>query len=122
MLFGEDLTLSQTTKFWTGPNSKQLQTTKLDVAKMTISLFDREENTVGKGENAGYQHFLLFPHCFPKPSSLTHSHTMPPLTPLGNEPYEITAGKGQIARNNQFLLFPQCFLPVLITFFHFRQI
>ena len=21
------------------------------------------ENTVGKGENAGYQHFLLFPQC-----------------------------------------------------------
>ena len=28
------------------------------------SLLDREENTVGKGENAGYQHFLLFPLCF----------------------------------------------------------
>ena len=25
-----------------------------------ISLYDRVENTVGKGENAGYQHFLLF--------------------------------------------------------------
>ena len=25
-----------------------------------ISLCDREENTVGRGENAGYQHFLLF--------------------------------------------------------------
>ena len=23
------------------------------------------ENTVGKEENAGYQHFLLFPQCFP---------------------------------------------------------
>ena len=22
------------------------------------------ENVVGKGENAGYQHFLLFPQCF----------------------------------------------------------
>ena len=22
------------------------------------------ENIVGKGENAGYQHFLLFPQCF----------------------------------------------------------
>ena len=22
------------------------------------------ENTVGKGENAGDKHFLLFPHCF----------------------------------------------------------
>ena len=26
---------------------------KLNIAKMTISLFDRAENTVGKGENAG---------------------------------------------------------------------
>ena len=25
---------------------------------------DRVENIVGKGENAGYQHFLLFPQCF----------------------------------------------------------
>ena len=31
-----------------------------------ISLFDRVENTVGKGENAGYQHFLLFPQVFSK--------------------------------------------------------
>ena len=29
-----------------------------------ISVFDRVENTVGKGENAGYQHFLFFPQCF----------------------------------------------------------
>ena len=39
-------------------------------AKMTISLYDRVENTIGKGENAGHQHFLLYPQCFPKPSSL----------------------------------------------------
>ena len=26
------------------------------------------ENTAGKGENAGYQHFLLFPQCFQKAS------------------------------------------------------
>ena len=41
---------------------------KLNVAKITISLCDRVENTVGKEENAGYQHFLLFPQCFQKPS------------------------------------------------------
>ena len=43
------------------PNNKMLDTTKLktfadenlNVAKMPISLFDREENTVEKGENAG---------------------------------------------------------------------
>ena len=39
---------------------------KLDVAKMTNSLFNTAENAVGKGENAGYQHFLLFQQCFLK--------------------------------------------------------
>ena len=60
------------------PNNKILDVTKLkafaddklNVARTMISLLDRIENTVGKGENAGYQHFLLFPQCFPKPSSL----------------------------------------------------
>ena len=31
-----------------------------------IFVFDRVENIVGKGENAGYQHFLLFLQCFQK--------------------------------------------------------
>ena len=39
---------------------------KLNVDKTTISLLDRVENTEGKGENAGYQHFLLFPSVFSK--------------------------------------------------------
>ena len=39
---------------------------KLNDAVMMISLFGGVENTVGKGENAGYQHFLLFPQCFQK--------------------------------------------------------
>ena len=43
---------------------------KLNFAKMTISHCARLENTVGKEENAGDQHFLLFPQCFQKPSSL----------------------------------------------------
>ena len=42
----------------------------LKFTKVKISLFGRVEITVGKGENAGYQDFLLFPQCFPKPSSL----------------------------------------------------
>ena len=33
---------------------------KLDVVKMMISLFDQLGNTARTGENAGYQHFLLF--------------------------------------------------------------
>ena len=35
---------------------------------MMISLYDRVENIVAKGENAGYQYFLLFPQCFQKAS------------------------------------------------------
>ena len=49
------------------PNDKILDVTKLkpfvdklNVARIMIFLFERVENTVGSGENAGYQHFLLF--------------------------------------------------------------
>ena len=56
------------------PNNKILDVTKLkafaedriDLAQMMISVFNRIENIVGEGENAGYQHFLLFPQCFRK--------------------------------------------------------
>ena len=37
---------------------------------MMIFVFDRVEDTVEKRENAGYQHFLLFPQCFQKSSFL----------------------------------------------------
>ena len=46
---------------------------KLNLAKMIIPPFDRVENTVGKGENAGCQHFLLFPKSFPDILSLESS-------------------------------------------------
>ena len=39
---------------------------KLNIARVMISLLDRVENTVGKGENAGYQHFSPFPTVFSK--------------------------------------------------------
>ena len=35
---------------------------------MMISVLDYVENIVGKGENAGKQHFLLLPQCFEKAS------------------------------------------------------
>ena len=37
---------------------------KIKLPKMMIFVFDRVENIVGKGENAGYQHVLLSPQCF----------------------------------------------------------
>ena len=66
--------MSSQTGFNPLPNNKFLDLTKLKsfadnklkVAKITIFLFDRAENTGGKGENAGYQHFLLFPPVFSK--------------------------------------------------------
>ena len=42
-----------------------------DKIKLAVKLkfvLERVENIVGKGENAGYQHFLLFPCCFQKAS------------------------------------------------------
>ena len=39
-----------------------------NIAKIMIFVCDRVENIVGKGENAGYQHFLLFLQCFQKAS------------------------------------------------------
>ena len=42
---------------------------KFSVAEMMISFRDRLENIEEKGENADYQHFLLFPQCFQKVSS-----------------------------------------------------
>ena len=35
---------------------------------MIFSVIDRVENIMEKGENAGYQHFLLFAQCFKKAS------------------------------------------------------
>ena len=35
---------------------------------MLISVYDRVENIVGKGENVGYKHFLFCPQCFGKAS------------------------------------------------------
>ena len=39
---------------------------KLNVTRNVKVVFHRIENIVGKEENAGYQHFLLFPRCFQK--------------------------------------------------------
>ena len=54
------------------PNDKILDQSKFkafadDKIKVTQKLkfvLRRTENIAGKGENAGYQHFLLFPQCY----------------------------------------------------------
>ena len=40
---------------------------KIIVTEKLKFVLERVEKIVGKGENAGYQHFLLFPQCFQKP-------------------------------------------------------
>ena len=40
-----------------------------NAAQIIEFMLERVENMVGKGENAGYQHFLLFPHGFQKDPS-----------------------------------------------------
>ena len=49
---------------------KALEDDKFNLAYVTISVSERKENIVGKGENAGYKHFLLYPQCFQKPVSV----------------------------------------------------
>ena len=41
---------------------------KINVNQKLKFVLGRIENIVGKGENAGYQHFLHFPQCFQKAS------------------------------------------------------
>ena len=56
------------------PNDKIFDWSKLkafaddsiNVNKKFQFILERIENIVGKGENAGYQHFLLYPQCFQK--------------------------------------------------------
>ena len=43
---------------------------KMNVSKKLKFVLGRVENVVEKGENAGYQHFLPFPQCFQKSSSI----------------------------------------------------
>ena len=95
------------------------------------------ENILGKGENAGYQHFptdefyrmnvkihimsmvTLKIHLQLLPiwkdvkfCHLTFSTLSQLLTTLRKKPFENIAGKGENAGNQHFLLFLQCFLHI----------
>ena len=48
---------------------KALAYDKIIVTQKLKFTFGKVENTVGKGENAGYQHFPFFPQCFQQLSS-----------------------------------------------------
>ena len=45
---------------------KEFADNNLYTTQIVETVFDKVESIVGKGENAGYQHFLLFPQYFQK--------------------------------------------------------
>ena len=47
---------------------KALADDKINAIKPLKFVLGRLEKIVGNGQNAGYQHFLLFPQCFQKAS------------------------------------------------------
>ena len=62
MLVTNDTILDQS-KFKELADAKINTTTKL---KFVLAMV---ESVLGKGQNSGYQHFVLFPKCFQKPPS-----------------------------------------------------
>ena len=68
-LFDSLLTLLPDNNLLDWSKFKLVADDKFNVAEIMISVLDLVESIVGKGENAGYQHFLLFPQCFQKASS-----------------------------------------------------
>ena len=64
-LFRNGLTLPSD-KILDWSNLKAFADDIIKILEMMIFVFDRVENIVGRGEKAGYQHFLLFPQCFQK--------------------------------------------------------
>ena len=55
-------------KFLDWSRFKAFEDNKINVSERLKFVLGSWENIVGKGENAGYQHFLLFRQCFPKSS------------------------------------------------------
>ena len=66
---GKGLTLTNE-KTFDQSKLKAFADDKIDVTHISKFALRMVENIVEKGENAGYQHFLLFPQCFQKLSFL----------------------------------------------------
>ena len=59
-----DLNSLQNDKFLYWSKLKAFADDKKNVTEKLKFVLGQVENIVGKGENAGNQHFLLFPQCF----------------------------------------------------------
>ena len=55
-------------KFLDWSKLKELADYKINATEKLKFVLGWVENSVGKGKNAGYQHFLLFPQCFQRAS------------------------------------------------------
>ena len=122
-------------KFGLDPIQSILQTTKSHVTQKLKFVLGRVEDIVGKGENAGKQHFLLFPQCFLKLSfqellsskvlTLYQTTEFWKLTKFKAFAEKIIVtqklkfvlrrvenivGKEENASKQHFIFFPQCFL------------
>ena len=51
---------------WSNLNTFANDTKYVSEKSKFVKLSGRVENIMGKGEIAGYQHFLIFPQCFQK--------------------------------------------------------
>ena len=74
----------------------------------------RVENIVGKGENAGHQHFLLFPTMFSTSFFSRGVKSWECVVIVKNTKFDIEmvrniVGKEENASFQHFLIFPQCF-------------
>ena len=63
-LRGVALTFKPNDKILDCSTLKAFADDKIKVLRMKVFVIDRIENIVGIGENAGYQHLLLFPQFF----------------------------------------------------------
>ena len=66
--YGERINSLPNDKYLDRSKSKAFADDKINVTEKLKFGPEKVENIVGKEENAGYQHFLLFPQCFKKVS------------------------------------------------------
>ena len=98
-------------------------------AEIMESVFERVENIVGKGENGGFQHFLLFPPMFSNifllqgrndgvkiylNDDILGTFTAAEIIESVFERVENIVGKGENAGFQHFLLFPPMFSNIFL--------
>ena len=68
MFFDKELTIYQKNKILLSSKLKAFTNDQLNIAQITISVFEMAGNIIRKGENVGYQQFFLYQKCFQKVS------------------------------------------------------